>query len=139
MTGLSSESLVAFISQLFQRLRVPRHDARDVARMLVEQEMRGVRTHGLRRVFPNLEGLKAGQINPTPNLAVLSDRDATIVLDGDHGLGMLGCREAMRGAIERASRFGIGIGIVRDNNHFLSAAPHCLEAEARGMIGIAMS
>src|SRR4051812_39192630 len=102
---LPAETLVDFVCQLFVRLCVPDADARNAARMLVEQEMRGVRTHGLRRIVPNLTGLQRRAINPVPTRRIVSDRDATVVIEGDHGLGMLGAREAMRHAIEKARAF----------------------------------
>lgn len=132
-------SLERFVQELFMASGLPAVDAELVARMLVLQEMRGVVTHGLRRVFSNLEGLSNKQMNPRPNRAVLCDERATVLLDGDHGVGTLGCMDAMERAITKAGQFGIGIGIVINNNHFQSAAPYCLRAIEAGMISICFS
>lgn len=78
-------------------------------------------------------------MNPNPKRSVLTDSQATVVIDGDHGVGMLGCMAAMRMAIERARTHGLAIAVVINNNHFLSAAPYCLEAVNQDMIGLAMS
>jgi LDH2 family malate/lactate/ureidoglycolate dehydrogenase len=78
-------------------------------------------------------------MNPQPNRVVVRDEGATVVLDGDHGVGMVGCMDAMERAIAKAKQFGVGIGIVSRNNHFLSAAPYCLRAVAQGMIGLCAS
>jgi ureidoglycolate dehydrogenase (NAD+) len=78
-------------------------------------------------------------MNPRPNRTLLRDDVATFVLDGDRGVGILGCMDAMHRTITKAKQFGIGIGIVTHSNHFLSAAPYCLRAAEHGMLGICMS
>ena len=79
------------------------------------------------------------QIEPRPQRKLLRNENATVVLDGDWGVGILGCMDAMERAIVKARRFGIGIGVVIHNNHFQSAAPYCLRAVENDMIGIAFS
>ena len=118
---------------------MPTADTKLVAEVFVLQEMRGIRTHGLRRIQRNLDWLRDGQMNPTPNRQVLSDSGATVVLDGDHSIGMVGCMDGMRRAMDKAKEFGIGICIIINSNHFLAAAPYCLRAADEDMIGLAFS
>src|ERR1043166_7362136 len=108
METVVPDRLREFIEQLFKASKLPETDARLCAEIAVLQEMRGVRTHGLRRVSPTLERLSNSQINPRPDRPVISDRDATVVLDGDYGVGAIGCMDAMERAIGKAGRFGIG-------------------------------
>ena len=63
----------------------------------------------------------------------------TAVIEGDHGVGMVGCMKSMRLAIGKAREGGIGIVLTVRNNHFLAATPYCLEAAKAGMVGIAFS
>lgn len=135
----SQEQLGAFVAKLFIASHVPDADAHRIARMNILQEMRGVVTHGLRRVHPNLDGLSRNWINPTPDRKIVTNHNAIAVIDGDNGVGMLGCEHAMQLAIERARQFGISMVSVINNNHFLSAAPYCLQATQAGMIGMAFS
>ncbi|MEO6966090.1 MAG: Ldh family oxidoreductase [Acidobacteriaceae bacterium] len=137
--NVSPTVLTVFIKELFVAAKLPDADARLCAEVHVLQEMRGVTTHGLRHVLINLDGLIGGQINPLPNRTVLRDEAATIVLDGDQGLGIVGCMDAMHRTIAKSRQFGIGIGIVIHSNHFLSAAPYCLRATEHDMIGICFS
>lgn len=131
--------LKTFVQALYRSSGLSEADARLCAEVAVLQEMRGVKTHGLRRVAPTLERLKNGQITPRPNRTVLRDSGATVVIDGDYGPGILGCMDAMDRAIAKSGQFGIGIGIVIHNNHFQSAAPYCLRAVEKGKLGIAFS
>lgn len=137
--NVSGAVLTAFVQKLFVAAKLPDADARLCAEIHVLQEVRGVTTHGLRHVFMNLDSLTKGQMNPCPDRTVLRDEAATVVLDGDHGVGLVGCMDAMHRTIVKAKQFGIGIGIVIHSNHFLSAAPYCLRATEHGMIGICFS
>jgi LDH2 family malate/lactate/ureidoglycolate dehydrogenase len=137
--NVSARILTAFIEDLFVAARLAPADARLCAEVHVLQEMRGVTTHGLCQVPLSLDRLTRGQINPLPNRIVLRDEAATIVLDGDQGMGVAGCMDAMHRTIAKARQFGIGIGVVIHSNHFLSAAPYCLRATEHDMIGICFS
>lgn len=131
--------LTSFIQRLFAAASLPEADAKLCAETHVLQEMRGITTHGLRHVPLNLEGLTKGRMNPRPNRIVLRDDLGTLVLDGDKGVGILGCMDLTTRSIAKAKQFGIGLGIVVHSNHFLSAAPYCLRATEQGMIGICFS
>ena len=118
---------------------LPEEQAEDAAKQIVLQEMRGVITHGLRRLAASLLWIEKGVINAKANIRVVADYQGTAVVDADRALGLIGCGFAMNEAIERASKFGIGLVVVRNSQHFLSAAPYCLKAAQQGMIGIASS
>lgn len=137
--NVASGTLTAFTEHLFLAAGLRTEDARFCAEIHVQQEMRGVTTHGLRHVPLVLEGLTKGRMNPRPAHTILHDRAATIVLDGDNGPGALGSMAAMDQAITKAMQFGVGMGIVIRNNHFISAAPYCLRAVEHGMIGLCCS
>lgn len=137
--NVSLSTLTALLEELFIAADLPAADARLCAEVFLLQEMRGVITHGLRHVSRNLEHLKEGRINPRPRRVVLRDEAATVVLDGDSGIGIAGCMDAMGRSIEKAKQFGIGIAIVIHSNHFLSAAPYCLRAVEQGLVGICLS
>lgn len=136
---VSVSELERFVAKLFAEAGLGESDAEVVARVIVLQETRGVVTHGLRRISPNLEGLLGGWINPRPDRCVLRDLGAVAVLDGNGGIGMVGCQAAMDLAIAKAAQFGVGVVSIINHNHFLSAAPYCLQAAEKGMIGIVLS
>ena len=136
---VSAGRLERFVRDLFQAAGVPGDDAETIAAAVVGQEIRGLTTHGLRMVDFNLKGLSEGRIRAAPDQAVLSDHGMTAVIEGDHGVGMVGCMKSMRLAIGKAREGGIGIVLTVRNNHFLAAAPYCLEAAKAGMVGIAFS
>lgn len=137
--NISPNLVTAFLETLFIAAGLRNDDAQLCAQTYVLQETRGVTTHGLCHVPSVLEDLTRSRMNPRPTRTVLHDEKATVVLDGDNGIGMLGCMEAINRAVSKAKEFGVGIGIVTRNNHFLAAAPYCLRAVEQGMIGLCCS
>jgi len=137
--SLPAETLTDFVTSLFHAAGMRPHDARLCAGAFMLQEMRGVTTHGLRRVKSTVDQLRAGRLKPDARCEVLNDDGATMLLDGHGGAGIVACMAAMDGAIARARSYGIGIATVRNSTHFLAAAPYCLRAVEAGQIGIAMS
>ena len=136
---VDARRLTEFVARLFVAGGLPARDAREVAGVFVSQEMRGNRTHGLRRISGNLQSVVAAQMNPRPKRKILRNSGGTVVIDADHGIGMLGAMAAMDHAIRKARSHGIGIGVVINSNHFLAAAPYCVRAAEAGMIGLAFS
>ena len=136
---VDADVLETFVRDLYLAAGVPAGDAETIARAILCQETRGNTTHGLRLAHFNLRGLDDGTIRANPDQPVLSDRGMTAVIEGDHGVGIVGCMKGMRLAIRKAREGGIGIALIVRNNHFLAAVPYCLEAADAGMIGIAFS
>ena len=48
--------------------------------------------------------LKAGGVNPRPNIRVVQERPSTALVDGDNGIGHLVMRFAAMTAIEKAKQ-----------------------------------
>src|SRR5580658_8408672 len=105
--NVSSAAITAFVERLFLEAGLIAVDAKLCADIHVLQELRGVTTHGLRHIPMNLDSLAKGQMNPRPKRTVLRDEAATVVLDGDHGVGIVGCMDTMHRTIAKAKQFGI--------------------------------
>src|SRR4051812_45677 len=131
--------LTDFVTTLLVGAGMRPDDARLCADAFVLQEMRGVTTHGLRRVKSTVDQLRSGRLKAQATYEVLNDDGATVLLDGHGGVGIVACMAAMDRAIVKARSYGIGIATVRNNTHFLAAAPYCLRAVEAGQIGLAMS
>ena len=138
-TRVPVESLRAFVAALFRAAGIPEDDAGVCAGAFLLQEMRGVKTHGLRRLRGMLDQVRDGEINARPQRRILHEDSATVITDGDFGLGILCCMDAMAQALRLAREFGIGFSIVVNSNHFLAAAPYCLRAAEAGAIGLAFA
>lgn len=112
--------------------------ARAMARALTEAHLRGVETHGLRRLRPYLARIRsggvAGAIEP-----VIDVRDAIVHVDGRNGIGHYVATRAAEAVSEVASRHGIAIAVVRESNHFGFAGHYATLIATRGQLGIVVS
>ena len=113
-------------------------DARILGDSLVDAELRGIPSHGLVHLPMHIEELERGLLKAKPNVHTVKDSGATVVLEGDSGLGQRLSIEATDLAMERASQFGAGIVGVRNSGSFGVAGYYPLRAANRGMIGFSL-
>jgi LDH2 family malate/lactate/ureidoglycolate dehydrogenase len=137
MTTVPVERLRAFIEALFRAAGYEEHDVQTGTDAFLLQEMRGIQTHALRRLRAMIDDGKAGKYNLKPNRRVVIENGGAYVYDGDSGLGITSCMDAMDLAIEGAKAHGLGYCGVVNSNHFLAAAPYCVRAAEAGAIGLA--
>ncbi len=112
-------------------------DARIIADCLVDADLRGVDTHGVARLPQYLSSIRAGAINPRPQVRVLRNTGAVALVDADGGYGFGPALLAMDLAVEAARNLGVGVAGVRNSRHFGMAASYPLRAAAAGFIGLA--
>jgi Malate/L-lactate dehydrogenase len=68
---------------------VPASHASQVADALVDTPLRGINTHGLRLLPRYLDELAAGVAKAEPDIQVVRDRGAGLLIDADGALGVL--------------------------------------------------
>jgi len=102
-------------------------------------DRKGIFTHGIFRLPTYLKQMKRGNINPQPDIRIVKDDPAVVLMDGDAGLGAVVSYYAMQAAIDICSRQGIGVVGVRNSNHFGAAAYYTEMASRANYIGIAFT
>jgi L-2-hydroxycarboxylate dehydrogenase (NAD+) len=141
-TPVDHQKLTHFVAACFERLGVPHQDAQIAAKVLVMADLRGVDTHGVIRFNPKswyVKWLRDGEMNPQPDIRVVSETSSSTLLDGDRGIGMVIGHHAMEVAIRKAAQTGIGMVGVRNSRHFGMSAYYAMRALPHDMIGIAMT
>src|SRR5712691_10357554 len=114
---VSAERLRTFISQAFEKAGLTAHDARILGELMVEADLRGTDTHGVFRMPLYVRRIKAGGINPRPNIRIVEERPSTALVDGDNAMGHLVMRFATQAAIAKAKATGVGWVGARMSNH----------------------
>src|SRR5688572_2379496 len=76
-----------------------------VADSLVEANLRGHDSHGVRRLTPYVEYIQGGQLDPeaTPEVAVAG---AVVTVDGRHGFGQVAAQRAVEALVALAHEHG---------------------------------
>jgi LDH2 family malate/lactate/ureidoglycolate dehydrogenase len=136
--SIEAERLSVLVARLFVASGVPDTAAKIVAEGLVDADLEGQSSHGVMLVEMYLGRIRQGSVSVRQAGEIVSDRGATVVLDARHALGHLTGDQAIKIAIERARRFGVGLVAVRHGFHFGTARRFALQAADQDCIGIVM-
>ena len=110
-----------------------RHDhAEQLAELLANGDLRGVRSHGTRQLTGYCRSLRRKRINPEPRLAVLRETDTSVLVDGDGGLGYAPMMMATELAISKAKQKGVAVGGCCHIGHYGSAGHYVRRAMEEG-------
>ena len=108
----NADDLVRFTEQILQRLGTPDADAHDMAVQIVNSELAGHESHGMRRLPEYVERAASGHADPRADITIEIDTGSLVRVNGNRGFGHLVVRDATRIAVERAKRHGIaGIAV----------------------------
>jgi len=126
------------VLSLLEHNDVP-HPAREaMADALVEANLRGIDTHGVRRLTLYLDRIRSGGVDATA-YPDIQKRGATILVDGKNGIGHYVATVAADAASAAASEHGIGVALVRNSNHFGFAGYYATRIAQKHQVGIVTS
>ncbi|MFX1574748.1 MAG: Ldh family oxidoreductase [Promethearchaeota archaeon] len=129
------ESLRDFIKNVFFKLDVPEEHAEIIADVLITSDLRGIDSHGIQRCKMYFDRIREGIYNPKTEIEIVNDNLTTAVIDGHCGMGHVIAYKAMKLAIEKAKKYGLGAVAVKNSTHFGIAGYYSLMAIKEGMIG----
>src|SRR4030081_38704 len=79
--------MVDFTAEAFAATGVPPADARKAAEALVDADLHGTVTHGLKNLRNYVAALLDGRMNPRPNMRDVGGAPAARIISADNGLG----------------------------------------------------
>jgi len=129
------DMLKDFMKDVFIKLEVPKKDAKIIADVLITSDLRGIESHGIQRCKMYYDRIKAGIYNPKTKISIVRNDTTTAVIDGNCGMGHVIAYNAMKLAIDKAKKYGLGAVAVRNSTHFGIAGYYSLMATKEGMIG----
>ena len=136
--SVQEDRLLAFSTACFEKAGLSHDHAALISRLLVNSDLRGVRSHGTRTVNGYCSGFENGGMNPQPNIRQIHETPTAVVLDGDGTLGYLPMVNATEGAIAKAKEVGLGMGLVRHIGHYGSAGHYARMCEEAGCVGFSV-
>jgi len=139
MSLIKIEKIKHDVELVFEKAGVSQKNAEMITEVLLDAEMKGIKTHGFVRVKKYVGCLESGGIKPTTDIDVLVDTPSWALVDGKGGLGIGISCNAVDLAIEKARKTGIGIVNVRGSHHLGPAGYYAARCADAGMLGMAMS
>lgn len=128
--------LRAFAAAALERLGLPDADAFTVATLMAEADLQGSDGHGIMRLQQYAKRIRAGGVNPRPDIRVVQERAGMALIHGDNGMGHLVMQRAARLAIEKARVAGVAWVGAQWSNHAGPASLYARMPLAHDMIGL---
>ena len=135
-TRVSAAAIVTLIRDCLLAVGVSGADVMKIAVLMTEADLAGADAHGVFRLPQYVKRIKAGGINPRPNITVEKTAPATAMVDGDNGMGHLVMQRAAQTAISLAKDAGVAWVGARRSNHAGAAGVYAELALHHDMVGI---
>lgn len=132
---VSAEQLAAQAAAILRAWGMDDDSIEAAVEVMLYADLRGIESHGVSTLTLYDEFRRAGKLTLRPQPRVVRETPVTALLDGDGGLGHLPSQRAMRLAIEKAAKCGVGVVSVRNSNHFGAAGAYATMAPEHGLIG----
>ena len=129
---VSAEGLRRFAEACLKTAGLREDHAVQLAELLVNGDLRGVRSHGTRALTRYCETLRDKRVNPNPDIRVLKETDTAVLVDGDGGLGYAPMMMATDLAITKAKEKGVAVGATCHIGHYGSAGHYVRRAMEDG-------
>src|SRR4029453_12102581 len=123
-------------TEIFGKMGLTPEDAAEGADVLTTTDLRGVETHGVSNMLRQyVRDYKAGKLDPRPGWKMVREGPGTAVIDAERRLGMIVGAKAMRRAVEKAKKVGVGIVTVYNAGHFGAIGHYAMQAAQADMVG----
>ncbi|MHA6795083.1 Ldh family oxidoreductase [Pseudonocardia bannensis] len=122
---------------VLERLGTPPVAARAQADMLLEGDLRGHASHGLRRLDVLVGRVRAGLIAPAADPVLTWRTPSVLVVEGRRGFGPPTAHRAVDALLDRVVETGVAVAAIRDAGHLGMLAPYVERMAERGVLGLA--
>ena len=133
---IQSDKIFELTKNILKDLGVSDEGASNSASVLIENDLRGVESHGVSnglRLY--IKRYLDGTYNPKPKMKILKETPTTAKIDGDNALGTEIGPIAMQIAIDKAKKYGMGSVSVINTGHLAGCGFYALQAAQNDMVG----
>jgi len=117
---------------------IPDAPAANMADMTVEAHLRGVITHGVRRLPPYIDRIRRGSVDAAAEPEIKAT-GGILMVDGKNGIGHHVATVAADAVSDKARELGVAMAVVRNTNHFGFAGYYASRLAERGQIAMVVS
>lgn len=136
---LPYEKLVLFCNEIFSHYGFNAEESKIITDVLLQADLYGIESHGIQRLIRYHQEIKRGMVAIDAKPKTIFETPISSVIDADCAMGQIVAVQAMKTAIEKAQKSGIGMVAVRNSNHFGIAGYYSKMAVSSDLIGICMT
>ena len=133
---IKADALTEFAARITAAAGSAPAEAQEVARHLVEANLKGHDSHGVGMIPAYVKNVRAGHLHPNTHATLVSETGSIAVFDGGMGYGQVTAREATEWAIAKAKETGLGVCTLRNTHHVARVGAYGELAAAAGLISI---
>jgi len=117
MPNFSADSLRTMSTDFFHAAGFPKDEAAIIGELLVQANLTGHETHGVRHLPPYLARIRSGEIKAGAPVTVIQETATTALMDGHGTLGHVAATRATEVAMNKARQSHIAAVAVRSLEH----------------------
>ena len=136
---LPVDTLDSFCMTAFKKLGFKKSECRIITDVLLMSDKFGIESHGMQRLVRYHKGIEKGLIKVDAKPEIVHETSTSAVIDAHDAMGQLAGHKAMKLAIKKAKKSGVGIVSVKNSNHFGIAGYYAKLACDEGLIGLAFT
>lgn len=130
---------VDFARRAFAAAGVPDQDAHKAAAALIDADVQGISTHGIKNLSGYVRAVRDGKVAATPEVRLTGGAGALLRMSGGNGLGHVVSHYGMEKAIDLAREHSAGCVFVAESNHYGASGYWARLAVKAGMAGFAVT
>ncbi|MCL1847578.1 MAG: Ldh family oxidoreductase [Coriobacteriia bacterium] len=137
---VSMDQLSRIATKLFLAMGYNEKEAAYATDVLVETDRRGIDSHGMARLpFYYRTVFTTEKVKKDAELIILRDEPPYLMVDADHGLGIIMAPQAVELAIAKAKENGCCVMGIQNSNHFAAAGVYAAKCVNEGFITLVSS
>ncbi|TET29974.1 Ldh family oxidoreductase [Candidatus Aerophobetes bacterium] len=136
---LQEQKLRRFCENILSKVGLSQENAFIVTDSLLFANLRGIDSHGIMRFPFYVERLREGGTKTKPRIKKIKEKAASVLLDGDNGMGQVVGMYATKLAIKKAKKAGVCLVGVRGSSHYGVASYYAVKTAEANMIGFSIS
>lgn len=128
-----------FCAAVFAGYGFSAEESADITEVLLDADLSGIESHGIQRLNRYHTEITSGMVDIHAVPETVKNTPISATVEAHDAMGQLVGREAMKLAIKKAKKVGIGMVSVRNSNHYGIAGYYTRMAAKEGLIGICMT
>lgn len=133
---LAHDRLTSLVADIFRTAGCDAAEAGRIAAHLVEANLVGHDSHGVIRVAPYVQWLKAGKVHANRSIQIVFENDAVAIVDGQAGFGQSIGEQAVALGIQKCGRHGVAVIALRNSGHLGRIGDWPLQAARAGVLSL---
>lgn len=137
--NLNYQKTYELCTKIFEGYGFEQKKAKNITDVLLMADLYGIESHGIQRMIRYHNAMLNGEVDVHAPIEVVHETPISATLDAHKGMGQVVGNYAMKMAIEKAEKSGMGMVAVRHSNHYGIAGYYTRMAVKQDLIGVCMT